>query len=219
MLEGHVRAGVTTLELDKLADEYIRSKGGEPCFKNYNGFKYSICTSINSESIHGMPSKKALREGDIISIDCGVRYPKGDGMCTDAARTFPVGRVTDKAQNLIDACEKSNTIGKRIEKFIDGRYGIISCYFGHGIGKKIHEGVLIPNFDVDKNGILPKVAQMAEKVLEEGMIICIEPMINCGKKDVKVLKDGWTVATVDGQLSAHYENTMIITKDGVEIVT
>jgi len=224
-----------TVELDKIASDYIISQGASPAFKGYGGFKHSICTSINDESIHGIPRKVKLADGDIISIDIGVRYPKKNGMCTDSARTFAVGSISDSARDLIDTTRRSfyegirglragahvKEIGKRIEKFVDGRYGIIDSYFGHGIGRNLHEGALIPNFDIDdpSRTLSEKAFKAVDVILSEGDIICIEPMLNLGAKNIKLSKDGWTVVTADGQIAAHYENTLIIHKDRVEIVT
>jgi len=237
VLEKAVKAGVSTLELDKIAEQYIIQKGGEPCFKGYQNYGFSICASVNEESIHGMPRKdKVLKDGDIISLDCGVRYPKGKkGMCTDAARTYGVGKISNKARQLIEVCEQCfhvatkdlragvrvGTIGEKIEAFIGGRYGIIDTYFGHGIGENVHEDPLIPNFNVANadEKRREKLIERASVILPEGVVICIEPMINCGTKEVKTGKDGWTVNTVDGELAAHYENTLIVWKDRVEIVT
>jgi len=239
LLENNIRAGVTTLELDKIAEKFIRSRGGEPCFKNYNGYGFTICASVNEASIHGIPRKdKILKDGDIISIDCGVRYPKGrNGMCTDAARTFAIGKISNEARKLIETCEncfevatknlkagdKVSVIGEKIEALIGGRYGIIDTYFGHGIGEKVHEDPLIPNFDVRKAILYgdkrEKLLKLVDIELAQNTAICIEPMINCGTKKVKTAKDGWTVITEDGRLAAHYENTLIIHKDGIEIVT
>jgi methionyl aminopeptidase len=235
-VEKRIKPGISTLEIDSLAEDFIRSRGGDPCFKDYNGYKYTICASVNEESIHGIPGKdKILREGDIISIDCGVRWPLGKGgMCTDAARTFAVGEISDNASKLINTCkqcfdaavkglragDKVSVIGEKIEAFVDGRYGIIDTYFGHAIGENVHEEPLIPNFDVrnaERNR--EKLIKITDVVLHNGAIICIEPMINCGTKEVRVSKDGWTVVTADGSLAAHHENTIIIHKDSVEIVT
>jgi len=229
-----IKPGISTFELDSIAERYIRDHGGEPSFKGYNGFLFSICASINEECIHGIPGKnRVLSAGDIISVDCGVRYPKGKGgMCADAARTFAVGKISDEACALIKVTEECfkvavkdlkagdevGTIGKKIEAFIDGRYGIIDKYFGHGTGERVHEEPLIPHFDVtaSNNHKLEKIAGIR---LTEGMIICIEPMINLGTKDVKLAEDGWTVVTLDGRIAAHYEQTLIIHNDKVEIVT
>ncbi|MCL2228937.1 MAG: type I methionyl aminopeptidase [Firmicutes bacterium] len=233
-IEGHIEPGVSTLELDKIAHDFIVERGATPSFLNYQGFKHSICTSVNEESIHGIPRKtKILKNGDIISIDVGVRYPAKGGMCTDAARTFSVGEVSASVKKLIDVTEQSFhaavdglkagsrvlDIGKRIEQFVNGRYGIIENFYGHGTGRNVHEGVLIPNFNVMRPDVNDKLVEMAANVFSVGDIICIEPMINMGGKEVRLAKDGWTVLTVDGRVAAHYENTMIITADGVEIIT
>ena len=234
LVSSAIRAGISTLELDRIAERYIRENGGEPSFKGYNGYLYSICVAVNDECIHGIPSKKRiLQNGDIISIDCGVRYPKGKGgMCTDAARTYAVGKISDEASALIEACEGCfdaavkdlkagdmvGVIGQRIEAYINGRYGIIDKYFGHGVGERVHEEPLVPNFDITNTNI-GKLKKIAETSLLEGGVIAIEPMINVGTKDVKVAADGWTVRTQDGKLAAHYEQTLIIHKDNVEIVT
>ena len=236
-LEKALRPGISTMELDKIAEEYILAQGGEPCFKRYENYGYSICASVNEESIHGMPrADKILADGDIISLDCGVRYPKGNGMCTDAARTFAIGEISDKARGLIEACEQCfhvatkdlragdrvGTIGEKIEAFIAGRYGIIDIFFGHGIGENVHQEPLIPNFNVNRVKDKKRREKLIERgnvILPEGVILCIEPMINCGTKEVKTGKDGWTVVTADGELAAHYENTLIVWKDKVEIVT
>jgi methionyl aminopeptidase len=237
VLEKNLRVGISTLELDKIAEDYIRSRGAEPACKNYEGFKYSICASVNEESVHGMPNKnKKIKNGDIISLDVCVRYPANnpESMCTDACRTFGVGEISPEAAELIKttkqcfdvgvsslkAGDQIKTIGKRIEKFIDGRYGIVDSYFGHGIGHTLHEGALIANFDIDnKPNASARLIGEGNKVLCEGDIVCVEPMINIGTKDLKVAKDGWTAITADGKLACHYENTLIITKKGVEIVT
>ena len=231
-----VKAGVSTLELDRLAEAFIVARGGEGCFKDVQGYGYTICASINEESVHGMPNaKRILRDGDIISIDCGVRFgPRGQSMCTDACRTFPVGKISPAAAELIAVTKQAfevgifglksgdavKTIGKRIDKFIDGRYGIVDTYFGHGIGRTVHEGVLIPNFDVDRGGYnVGRIHEMANECLHDGAIICIEPMINAGAPALVTAPDGWTAVTRDGKLAAHYENTIIVWKTGVEVVT
>jgi len=226
---------MTTLELDKLADEFIEARGGSACFKNVDNFNHAICTSVNQESVHGVPSKnKILRNGDIVSLDCGVRYPAKSGMCTDAARTVGVGEISDEARELIDITKKCfevatkdlrsgmkvARIGERIEDFVGGRYGIVDTYFGHGIGKSVHENPLIPNFNVAKHkSVSKKVLDFSDTVLKDGDVICIEPMINVGTGDLRTARDGWTAITTDGELAAHHENTMIIWRDRVEIVT
>jgi len=237
LLEKEICAGVNTLELDRIAEQYIRDNGAEPSFKGYDGYRFTLCTSINEESIHGIPRKnKILRDGDIISIDCGVRYPAGKGgMCTDAARTYAVGEISKEARDLIKTCEQSfhaaakdlragdkiSKIGEKIDTFIDGRYGILEKYVSHGVGEKVHqEPHMIPNYDVRKSTKnRAKMIEMTEARFVEGAVIAIEPMINLGTHDVRVLGDGWTVVTADGSLAAHYENTVIIQKHGIEIVT
>jgi methionyl aminopeptidase len=231
MIKKHVVAGATTLELDALCEKYMTQRGAEPNFKNYQGYKHSICASVNNESVHGIPRKdKILKNGDIISIDCGARL---GGMNTDMARTYAVGEITAQAQEIIDVTKQAfyagieglcagtavKEIGKKIEQFIDGRFGIVKIYFGHGIGKSIHENPLIPNFDIDKHTTSKTVMDMSNYVLCEGDIICVEPMINVGTGDLMVGKDGWTAVTRDGELAAHYENTILILRDGVEIIT
>ncbi|MCL2755663.1 MAG: type I methionyl aminopeptidase [Firmicutes bacterium] len=232
LLQESLRSGISTLELDRIAEDYIRSSGAEPSFQNYNGYKYSICTSINEESIHGMPRKdKILKDGDIISIDVGVRF---NGMCTDAARTFAIGEISDEAKHLIQITEQSffeairglkamskvGDIGERIENYIrvNSTYSIVDRYFGHGVGEKVHEDPLIPNFIPPKKSI-PKLKEIVRTRLPLHSVIAIEPMINMGVKDLKTASDKWTAITVDGKLAAHYENTLIILENGVEVVT
>jgi len=233
MLKTHAVAGVTTMELDKMAEDFIVARGGSPSFKNYKGYKYTLCTSINDESVHGMPrTDRMLHNGDIVSLDCGVRFPAKGGMCTDSARTFAVGKITPKAQKLIDVTEQCfnvavdglhagclvGQIGQKIEKFINGKYGIVDTYFGHGIGKLVHDDPLIPNFDVSKSQN-PRLTAVGARPFRDGEIICIEPMINIGTPRLVVGKDGWTAVTADGELACHYENTLIIWNDRVEIIT
>ncbi|MCL2587308.1 MAG: type I methionyl aminopeptidase [Firmicutes bacterium] len=227
-LARHIRAGISTLELDKIAEKFIRDNNAEPAFKGFNRYPYSICASVNEESIHGMPrGDKILREGDIISIDIGLRFK---GFCTDAARTHSVGAVSEEAKKLIEITEKSfwraikdlkakskvGDIGDRVEDFVrnNSTFSIIETYFGHGIGRSVHQDPLIPNFRADK-----KIRKLTLQRLPLHCVICIEPMINVGDKEVEVGKDGWTVRTKDGSLAAHYENTVIILQDGVEVVT
>jgi len=234
-----IKPGITTLELDAIAHSYIIEAGAIPSFKDYNGFKYSICTSVNEESIHGMPRKdKLLKEGDIVSIDIGVKY---NGMCTDAARTYPVGKISDDTQRLIDVTEqcfhegiqglkaksKVGDIGEKIQRYIEQQrkecpcgmeYGIIENYFGHGVGERVHEDPLVPNYIPHKK--TPKIVKdWCRTRLPAGSVIAIEPMINAGTGQVRTASDKWTAVTVDGKLAAHYENTLIILQDGVEVVT
>jgi len=217
-----VKPGITTAELDRIAEEFIRKHNAIPSFKGYCGFPGSICTSINNEVVHGIPSEsRVLNEGDIISIDCGAIL---NGYQGDAARTFPVGVVSEEARNLIEVTKQSffegikkAVVGNRlydvsasIQRFAEEKgYSIVRDYVGHGIGKEMHEDPEVPNFG--KAGRGPK--------LVHGMVLAIEPMINVGKYHVRTEANDWTVVTDDGSLSAHYENTVAILDNGPEILT
>lgn len=209
-----LKPGMTTHDVDALGEEVIRSYGCEPSFLNYNGYPASICVSVNDEVVHGIPSKKRIiQEGDIVSLDAGVIYK---GYHSDAARTHAVGEISAEAKKLIEVTEQSffeglkyakegnhlfdisGAIGRYAEKF---GYGVVRELCGHGIGTHLHEDPNIPNFPMLRRG--PK--------LKAGMILAIEPMINMGTEQVRWLDDEWTVVTADGKLSAHYENTVLIT--------
>lgn len=221
LLEKQIRPGITTKELDKFAEEFIISQGAKPSFKGYYGYPGSLCTSINEEVVHGIPGDRILKEGDIISVDCGVFY---EGFHSDAARTFAVGHISEEAKRLIDITEKSfyegikyaragNRIGdisNAIQTFVESNgYSVVRDYVGHGIGKELHEEPPVPNYG--KAGRGPKLAV--------GMVLAIEPMVNMGTFAVIELDDGWTVVTADKKLSAHYENTIVILENGPEILT
>ena len=221
LLEKEVKPGVTTADLDRMAEEFITKHGAKPSFKGLYGFPSSLCISVNEQVIHGFPGTYVLEEGDIVSIDCGALF---DGFHGDAARTFPVGNISVDAQKLIDITKESFFQGikfaKEGNKLTDISYGIQSYveaagfsvvrdFVGHGIGRKVHEDPNVPNFG--KPGRGPK--------LIEGMVLAIEPMVNAGTHKVKTLKDGWTVVTTDSSLSSHYENTVAILSDGPEILT
>ncbi len=216
-----VQPGLTTLELDQEAERLIVGAGAYPTFKGYHGYPRSICASINDEVVHGIPSKRKLREGDIVGIDCGATLM---GYVGDAAVTVPVGNVSEPVRQLLDATRKS--LYRAIEKCRVGNrlgdvcnavqscveplgYSIVRNYCGHGVGRAMHEEPQVPNYG--KPGTGP--------VLREGLVIAIEPMINLGHEDVKVLSDGWTVITMDGQPSAHFEHTVAITREGPQILT
>lgn len=221
-MEEVIKPGITTAYLDRIAEEFIRSQGAVPSFKGYYGFPSSICTSINQEVVHGIPDRnRVLQEGDIISIDCGAIL---NGYQGDAARTLPVGNVSDQAKNLINVTRDS--FFKGVEKAIVGNrlsdissaiqtyaesfgYSIVRDYVGHGIGKDMHEEPEVPNFGTPGRG--PK--------LLHGMVLAIEPMVNAGKYYVSVQSNDWTVVTDDGSLSSHYENTVAILDNGPEILT
>lgn len=222
LIEEHVKPGVSTAQLDKLAHEFILSRGAKPNFLHYNGFPASICASVNDRVVHGIPSKSTiLKEGDIISIDMGAEK---DGYNGDAARTFAVGKVSDEAQRLMDVTKQSffegikhlrhgaklGDLSAAIQEYAEGHgYSVVRDLVGHGIGQKLHEDPCVPNFGRAGRGVK----------LAAGMTLAIEPMINAGGWEVEVLDDDWTVVTADGSLSAHYENTVLITKDGYEILT
>lgn len=217
-----LKPGMTTKEIDRLGEEIIRSFGCVPNFLNYNGYPASICVSVNDEVVHGIPSKKRrLKEGDIVSLDAGLIYK---GYHSDAARTHAVGEISKEARQLIDVTREcffegikfakagnhlhdiSNAIADHAEKY---GYGIVEDLVGHGIGTHLHEAPEIPNFRQHTRGIR----------LKPGMTLAIEPMINMGRMEVEWLDDDWTVVTEDGSLSAHYENTVLITEGEPEILT
>ncbi|MCI5604561.1 MAG: type I methionyl aminopeptidase [Clostridia bacterium] len=222
LIEKHIKPGVTTAQLDKIAYDYIISKGAKPNFLNYNGFPGSICASVNDEVVHGIPSKRAvLKEGDIISIDMGAVL---DGWHSDAARTFGVGKISEQAQRLIDVTRESffeglkylkhgaklGDVSSAIQNYVESNgYSVVRDLVGHGIGTHLHEDPSVPNFGTAGKGVK----------LAAGMTLAIEPMVNEGHYKVCVLDDDWTVVTADGSLAAHYENTVLITKDGYEILT
>ncbi|MBL4933894.1 type I methionyl aminopeptidase [Clostridium paridis] len=221
LIETKIKPGITTEELDKIAEEFITKHGAKPSFKGLYGFPASLCISVNEQVVHGIPGSTKLSEGDIVSIDCGVLL---DGFHSDAARTFPVGNVSETAERLIEITEKSffkgiekaivdnrlTDISYEIQKYIeDAGFSVVRDYVGHGIGKSVHEDPDVPNFGRPGRG--PK--------LSSGMVLAIEPMVNVGTWRVKTLNDDWTVVTADGKYSAHYENTVAILPNGPEILT
>ena len=220
-VEKHIQAGITTKELDQIARNYILSQGAKPSFLNYNGYPASICASVNEVVIHGIPSSRKLKDGDIISIDVGAVK---DGYHGDAARTFTVGEISSEAKRLIDVTKQSffeglkfarhgerlGSVQAAIQKYVEENgFGIVRNYCGHGIGKEMHESPEIPNYGTAGRGIR----------LVKGMTIAVEPMITYGSYATTVLNDGWTVVTLDGSLSAHYENTILITDGEPELLT
>jgi methionyl aminopeptidase len=218
----HIREGISTYELDKIIRNHIEKQGAKPSFLGYNGFPGSACISINDEVIHGIPSKKRiLQEGDIVKIDVGAFYK---GFHGDAARTIPVGRVSDEAQKLITVTRESffagiekmqvgnriGDIGHAIDAHVTANgFSTVKRYIGHGIGTELHQSPDVPNYGTEGRGTRLCV----------GMTLAIEPMVNVGGEDVRELNDGWTVKTADGTLSAHYENTVALTSDGVIVMT
>ncbi|MGN0369960.1 MAG: type I methionyl aminopeptidase [Butyrivibrio sp.] len=217
-----VRPGISTYEIDKEGEKLIRSFGCEPSFLNYNGYPASICVSVNEEVVHGIPShKRILKDGDIVSLDAGVIYK---GYHSDAARTHAVGNISPKAAKLIEVTKQSffegikfakpgnhlHQISGAIDAYVSGfGYGIVRSLVGHGIGRNLHEDPQIPNFAQKSKGIR----------LVPGMTLAVEPMVNMGTYNVCWLDDDWTVVSADGSLSAHYENTILITEDGCEILS
>ncbi len=221
MLKEHVKVGVTTKELDKLAHDYIISRGAKPSFLGYGGFPGSICASVNEQVVHGIPSNRKLVSGDIIGIDCGVIYK---GWQSDAARTFAVGEISEKHKKLIQVTEQSffeamkviregarlGDIGAAVQNLAESNgFSVVRDLVGHGIGKDMHEDPQVPNYGKAGKGLR----------LKRNMTLAIEPMINEGTYEVSALDDGWTVVTDDDGYSAHYENTVLITEDGYEILS
>ena len=220
-LKPFIKPGITTRELDKLAEDFIRKNGGIPTCKGYEGFPATLCTSINDEVVHGIPSNRKLKNGDIITIDMVIGYHGYQG---DAAWTYPVGEISDKKKYLMKHTEAAlyegvkevrpgNRIGdisSAIERYANKHHlGVVKELVGHGIGTDMHEDPDVPNYGKPHTG--PR--------LKEGMVICIEPMLNSGTADIYQLEDGWTIKTDDGKPSAHYEHTVLITSNGYEILT
>ena len=220
-LKPFLKEGITTKELDRLAEDFIRKQGATPSFKGYGGFPGSICTSINNQVVHGIPGNTKLKNGDIISIDIGACYK---GFHGDSAWTHPVGEISDDKKYLLEHTEKSlyvgleqvragnriGDIGAAIEEYATSHnLGVVKELVGHGIGTNVHEDPEVPNYG--KYGTGP--------LLKEGMVIAIEPMLNLGTADVYILDDDWTIETDDGKPSAHFEHTVAVTKDGYQILT
>ncbi len=220
-LREHVAPGVSTRELDAIAENMICSRGGVPSFKGYRGYPASICASVNNEIIHGIPGDRMLVDGDIISIDCGAML---GGYHGDAAMTFPVGDVSAEAEKLMTVTREAlnagiamarlkmrlGDIGNAIQRHVEANgFSVVRDFVGHGIGRHMHEDPQIPNFGPAGMGMR----------LRTGMVLAIEPMVNAGGHEVVVMDDGWTACTRDGSLSAHFEHTVAITDDGPEVLT
>lgn len=216
-----IEPGIKTRELDKVAEEFILKNGGHPSFKGYNGFPFALCISVNEHVVHGFPGDYALKEGDIISIDCGVFYK---GFHSDSAYTYPVGRVDDEVMDLLKVTRDSlyvgiketiagnrvGDIGYAIQKYVeDHGFSVVRELVGHGLGRNLHEGPEVPNYGKRGKGIK----------LQEGLVIAVEPMVNLGKRNVVQESDGWTIRTRDRKPSAHFEHTLAITRNGTEILT
>ena len=221
LLKRSVEPGMTTGDLNKIAEKNIRSQGAVPAFLGYQGFPATICASVNEEIVHGIPGKRVLQNGDVVKVDVGATI---DGFIGDAAVSIPVGEIDDTTQQLLDdtraslyagiaAAQPGNRIGDigaAVESYaLERGYGVVRQFVGHGIGRFLHEDPQVPNYGEPGKGIL----------LRPGMCICIEPMLNMGTEATKILDDDWTVVTADGALSAHFEHTLAITKDGPKILT
>jgi methionyl aminopeptidase len=221
----HIKEGISTIELDRIAEEFIRDNGAKPAFKGYRKensvFDFTLCVSVNEQVVHGVPGSYVLKNGDIVSVDCGVLK---NGFYGDSAYTFAVGDISSEIKQLLMATKES--LYKGIENAIAGKrvgdissaveehvskfgYGIVRELVGHGIGRNLHEAPEVPNYGKRGSGVR----------MEEGLVIAIEPMINLGRKDVKIEKDGWTVSAVDKRPSAHFEHTVAVRKNKVDILT
>jgi methionyl aminopeptidase len=220
-LKALIKPGTMTKELDEYAEERVRALGGRPAFKGYRGFPASLCTSVNEEIVHGLPSSRRLEEGDIISLDFGVIYR---GYYGDGAVTYPVGNISSLAQRLIDTAEKAlyqglekvksgnriSDISHAIQTYVEARgFSVIRAFVGHGIGQALHEEPQVPNFGPSGRGAL----------IRPGLTLAIEPMISAGDWREEILDDGWTAVTRDRSLAAHFEHTVVATPEGVEVLT
>jgi methionyl aminopeptidase len=220
-LREEVKPGITTLDIDELAERLTLKAGAKPAFKGYRGYEHTVCASVNDQVVHGIPNRKPLEEGDIVGLDFGVLI---DGFFGDSAYTLGVGHVSGETEEFLRAGAEAlrlgieqatpgnrlHDIGAAIQKYSEGRgYSVVREYVGHGIGRELHEEPQIPNFGVADTGVRIKA----------GMVFAIEPMINQGGMDVEMLEDGWTVVTRDGSLSVHFEHTIAIKESGTEILT
>jgi len=216
-----IKPGVTTLELDKRAEEFIRDNGAVPGFLGYSGYPNTLCTSVNDQVVHGIPSNYVLKEGDIVSVDCGTYM---DGFYGDTAYTFPVGEVSDDVMKLLKTTKES--LLKGIENAVEGKrvgdignavqmhaedhgFSVVREMVGHGLGRNMHEAPEVPNYGKKGRGV----------ILKEGLVICIEPMINMGSKYIKQDNDGWTIRTIDGRPSAHYELAVVVKKGKADVLS
>jgi methionyl aminopeptidase len=220
-LKKYIKPGITTKELDTIAEQFILQQGATPSFKGYGGFPGSVCASVNEVLVHGIPGPQVLKDGDIISLDIGAYY---QGYHGDSAWTYPVGTISEQTKHLLYVTEQSlykgldmakpgnrlSDVSHAIQKYVEENgYSIVEEFVGHGIGQRLHEDPPIPNYGLPNHG----------PILKKGMALAIEPMVNQGKKHVKILSDNWTVITTDKSLCAHYEHTIVITDEGYEILT
>tara|TARA_B100001029_G_scaffold179203_1_gene187919 strand:- start:238 stop:1011 length:774 start_codon:yes stop_codon:yes gene_type:complete len=220
-ISGLIKPGVTTLQLDRIAEEFIRDNGGSPAFKGYNGFPNTICASLNEQVVHGIPNNQFLNDGDIISIDCGVLMNEYYG---DSAYTYEIGNVSEEVKNLLIRTKESlykgieqavsgnriGDIGFVIQKHVENfGYGVVREMVGHGVGKNLHEEPQVPNYGRRGTGVK----------LKDRMVIAIEPMINMGTREINQLSDGWTIVTADKKYSAHYEHTVVVRRGKAEVLS
>jgi methionyl aminopeptidase len=220
-LEALVRPGVTTAELDRWAEALIRERGGKPSFKGYHGFPATLCTSLNEEVVHGIPGSRKLRTGDLVSIDVGVCW---EGWHGDAARTYPVGDISEESARLLETTRTAlqlgiqqarignrlSDIGHAVQRHVEASgFSVVRDFVGHGIGRELHEEPQVPNFGPPHQGV----------ALKAGMVLAIEPMVNAGRYGVHVIRNRWTVVTDDGSRSAHFEHTVAITDTQAEVLT
>jgi methionyl aminopeptidase len=216
-----IKPGVKTLELDKIAYEFITKNGGKPSFKGFKGYPSSLCISVNEVVVHGFPSDYILQEGDIISVDCGVYL---NGFHSDSAYTYAVGEISEEKKKLLDTTKASlyegikqavvgnrtGDIGHAVQSFVEKeKYSVVRELVGHGVGKNLHEEPEVPNYGKRGSGVL----------LQNGMVLAIEPMVNLGKKNIFLEKDGWTIRTADRKPSAHFEHTVVVRKGQAEVLT
>ena len=221
VLKTMMKPGITTLELDRLAEEIVLKEGGQSAFKGYKGYAHTLCLSINEEVVHGVPSSRPLKEGDIVSVDCGVLH---DGFYGDHAWTFPVGSVSDRAKKILEVGEKALYLGidrmkvgnrlfdisAAVQNFVEKEgYSVVRDFVGHGIGRELHEEPQLPNFGKADTGMR----------LKPGLVLALEPMVNEGTYEVQTLEDGWTVVTKDRKLSVHFEHSVAITEKGPDILS
>ncbi|MEE9591713.1 MAG: type I methionyl aminopeptidase [Thermodesulfobacteriota bacterium] len=220
-IEGIVRPGITTIDMEKICESELKRRKAKSAFKNYRGYPYNLCISVNDEVVHGMPSKRILKDGDIVSLDFGVLY---DGFYGDAAVTVPVGNISNKATKLIEttrtALERAIDVTRTDNRLQDISaavqstaedvgFSVVRAFVGHGIGRNLHESPQVPNFGMPGKGLRLKV----------GMVLAIEPMVNAGGSDVRIMDDGWTAVTKDGSLSAHFEHSVAITNNGPYVLS
>jgi methionyl aminopeptidase len=221
VLKEHVKPGITTIDLERIGEQELTKRKAKPAFKGFRDYPFCLCTSINEEVVHGMPSNRALKEGDILSIDLGVYL---DGYYGDAAVTLPVGEISEEARRLVevtstaldravDAAREGNRlmdISAAIQQCAEDKgFSVVRDFVGHGIGRELHEPPQVPNFGIPGRGVR----------LKEGMVLAIEPMINAGTSEVRILDDGWTAVTSDGKLSAHFEHSVAITSKGPKVLS